>query len=109
MLSAYGEVRESASKNLETPIDSFTVDRTGDIMISYEENFMILRNHELRVFHSIKFGREIPTHAVTVPQAHTNKLHLIACYESGLVLVGKICRRALFVLGMGGTATKREH
>lgn len=89
VLNSFGEVLEFVSKKLETPIESFTVDRTGDIMVSYEENFMILRNHELRVFHSIKSGKEIPSNAVIVPQANTSKLHLIACYESGMVMVGE--------------------
>jgi hypothetical protein len=87
---------ETATKNLETPIELFSIDPSGGIMISYEENFIILRNEDLRVFHSIKFGKEIPTNSLIIPQANTNKLHLVACYESGLILVSSSTSLALF-------------
>lgn len=87
LLNEYGDVLETATKNLETPIDLFSIDRTGDVMMSFESNFIILRNNELRVFHSIKHGKEIPTGAIIIPQLNTSKVHLVAIYESGLVLV----------------------
>jgi hypothetical protein len=87
VLNAYGDVLETATKSLETSIEMFSVDRSGAIMVSYEDNFIILRNDDLRVFHTIKYGKELPTNGVIIPQINTKKLQLLACYESGLVLV----------------------
>ena len=60
-------------------------------MLSFESNFIIFRNNELRVFHSIKYGKEKPTGGVIIPQLNSNKVHLIAIYESGFVMVWKFC------------------
>ena len=84
VLNDIGSILEYGSKRLETPIENFLVDPSGEVMVSLEDCFVILRNRDLDVFNMYRAGRDVPVDAVIVQD---RKKYLIACYESCHVMV----------------------
>jgi hypothetical protein len=85
ILNENGNILEYSSRRLETPIEKFFVDTTGEILVSLEAEFIILRQKDLEPFNIFKSGIEIPCDAVLVENTGTK--YLLAAYESCLVMV----------------------
>ena len=83
-LNDAGSILEYGSRQLETPIEKFFVDQTGDIMVSFEDTFLVLRDRDLQAFNIYRVGSEIPAAATIVQD---KEKYLIVCYESCLVKV----------------------
>lgn len=85
LLNETGNILEYSSKRLETPIENFFVDRSGEIMVSLEAEFIILRQKDLEPFNIFKIGNEIPSDAIFVD--NVDKKYILACYDSCQVMV----------------------